>query len=163
MCAHTHHTPIVISAYSCITITHKYTYTYANCLQIGIRGSVYSKDLWKFSYDSGMRVVRRPIAAIVIFVSTATLGREHARTLTTVNHACMRVYIQMMMDEFMALTRSDGITPVIEEISRVIGGGPTYLSFDIDALDPSSAPGTGTPEVGFRPHALHDTRELTAP
>jgi agmatinase len=28
------------------------------------------------------------------------------------------------------------------------GGAPTFLSFDVDALDPSAAPGTGTPEVG---------------
>lgn len=28
-----------------------------------------------------------------------------------------------------------------------IGGGPVYLSFDIDVIDPASAPGTGTPEV----------------
>ena len=26
--------------------------------------------------------------------------------------------------------------------------GPTYLSFDIDCLDPAFAPGTGTPVVG---------------
>lgn len=31
---------------------------------------------------------------------------------------------------------------------EVVGEGPTYLSFDIDALDPAFAPGTGTPEVG---------------
>jgi agmatinase len=37
----------------------------------------------------------------------------------------------------------------IAEIARqVAGDGPTYISFDIDALDPSQAPGTGTPEVG---------------
>jgi guanidinopropionase len=35
-----------------------------------------------------------------------------------------------------------------EEARRVAGGGPTYLSFDIDSLDPSQAPGTGTPEAG---------------
>ncbi len=29
-----------------------------------------------------------------------------------------------------------------------MGKGPTYLSFDIDALDPAFAPGTGTPEIG---------------
>ncbi|MGP8231716.1 MAG: agmatinase [Methylovirgula sp.] len=33
-------------------------------------------------------------------------------------------------------------------IRSIVGGGPTYLSFDIDALDPAFAPGTGTPEVG---------------
>ena len=35
-----------------------------------------------------------------------------------------------------------------EEARRVAGDGPTYLSFDIDSLDPSQAPGTGTPEAG---------------
>ena len=30
----------------------------------------------------------------------------------------------------------------------MVGDGPTYVSFDIDSLDPAFAPGTGTPEVG---------------
>jgi agmatinase len=35
---------------------------------------------------------------------------------------------------------------------RLGDGGPVYLSFDIDVLDPASAPGTGTPEVaGLHP------------
>ena len=33
-------------------------------------------------------------------------------------------------------------------VREVIGEAPAYLSFDIDALDPAFAPGTGTPEVG---------------
>jgi agmatinase len=34
-----------------------------------------------------------------------------------------------------------------------VGEGPAYLSFDIDALDPAFAPGTGTPETaGLLPH-----------
>lgn len=33
-------------------------------------------------------------------------------------------------------------------VRQVLGDGPAYLSFDIDALDPACAPGTGTPEVG---------------
>ena len=41
-----------------------------------------------------------------------------------------------------------GIAAIIEKAKAVIGDGPTYLSFDIDSLDPSVAPGTGTPEVG---------------
>lgn len=36
---------------------------------------------------------------------------------------------------------------VAATIRRVVGAGPAYLSFDIDALDPSQAPGTGTPEI----------------
>ncbi len=41
-----------------------------------------------------------------------------------------------------------GIPAIIETAKAVIGDGPTYLSFDIDSLDPSFAPGTGTPEIG---------------
>ena len=75
-------------------------------IQIGIRGSVNDPDIWKFSHDSGMRVI----------------------------------YIE----EFYEL----GVKAVIEEARRVVGDGPTYVSFDVDGLDPVYAPGTGTPEVG---------------
>lgn len=37
---------------------------------------------------------------------------------------------------------------IAEHILEVTGGNRTYLSFDIDFLDPSCAPGTGTPVVG---------------
>ncbi len=37
---------------------------------------------------------------------------------------------------------------VAARIAEVVGDAPAYLSFDIDALDPAFAPGTGTPEVG---------------
>ena len=37
---------------------------------------------------------------------------------------------------------------VAARIAEVIGHTPAYLSFDIDALDPAFAPGTGTPEIG---------------
>ena len=41
-----------------------------------------------------------------------------------------------------------GMPAIIERAREIIGDGPTYLSFDIDSLDPAFAPGTGTPEVG---------------
>jgi guanidinopropionase len=41
-----------------------------------------------------------------------------------------------------------GVQAVIAETRRVVGDGPTYISFDIDCLDPAFAPGTGTPEIG---------------
>ncbi len=34
------------------------------------------------------------------------------------------------------------------EVRGVVDSGPVYLTFDIDAVDPAFAPGTGTPEVG---------------
>ncbi|HXQ67537.1 MAG TPA: agmatinase [Alphaproteobacteria bacterium] len=75
-------------------------------IQIGIRGSLYERDDWQFSYDAGMRVVA--------------------------------------IEEYFKL----GYEKVIEEARRVAGEGPTYVSFDVDGLDPVFAPGTGTPEIG---------------
>ena len=75
-------------------------------VQIGIRGSLTNPDFWKFSHDSGMRVV--------------------------------------YMEEFY----ERGPREVIEEAVQILGDGPTYISFDIDGLDPVYAPGTGTPEIG---------------
>jgi guanidinopropionase len=55
--------------------------------------------------------------------------------------AGMRV---VSMDEFERV----GTAAVIEEARKVIGEGPAYLTFDVDGLDPTYAPGTGTPEIG---------------
>jgi guanidinopropionase len=41
-----------------------------------------------------------------------------------------------------------GLPAIIAKALQVVGDGPTYLSFDIDSLDPAFAPGTGTPEIG---------------
>ncbi|AGS21940.1 agmatinase [Rhizobium etli] len=41
-----------------------------------------------------------------------------------------------------------GISAVIAKAREIVGAGPTYVSFDVDSLDPAFAPGTGTPEVG---------------
>lgn len=39
------------------------------------------------------------------------------------------------------------LAPLMAEVRAQMGSGPVYLSFDIDALDPGFAPGTGTPEI----------------
>jgi guanidinopropionase len=41
-----------------------------------------------------------------------------------------------------------GVEGVVERARAVVGDGPTYISFDVDGLDPAFAPGTGTPETG---------------
>jgi agmatinase len=41
-----------------------------------------------------------------------------------------------------------GPDAVARKICEVVADGPSYLSFDVDALDPAFAPGTGTPEIG---------------
>ena len=41
-----------------------------------------------------------------------------------------------------------GLEAVIAKARAVAGGGPVYISLDVDAIDPAYTPGTGTPEVG---------------
>jgi len=48
------------------------------------------------------------------------------------------------IEEYMDL----GVEGTLAEARRVVGDGKTYISFDVDALDPVYAPGTGTPEIG---------------
>ncbi|SVB62762.1 uncharacterized protein METZ01_LOCUS215616 [marine metagenome] len=50
----------------------------------------------------------------------------------------------VFMEEFTKL----GVDAVIHEALEVAVSGPTYLSFDVDGLDPVYTPGTGTPEIG---------------
>jgi agmatinase len=42
----------------------------------------------------------------------------------------------------------NGVDALMEKVRARVGTGPVYLSFDIDALDPAFAPGTGTPVPG---------------
>lgn len=56
--------------------------------------------------------------------------REHGITLVDIEHVATR-----------------GLESVIAQIHDV-ATGPVYMTFDIDAVDPAFAPGTGTPEVG---------------
>lgn len=50
----------------------------------------------------------------------------------------------VFIEEFATL----GVDRVIEEARKIVGDGATYISFDVDGLDPVYAPGTGTPEIG---------------
>ena len=48
------------------------------------------------------------------------------------------------IDEYYKL----GFKKTIEIIKKILKNTPTYFTFDIDGIDPTFAPGTGTPEVG---------------
>ena len=55
------------------------------------------------------------------------------------------------------------LSPLMEEVREIIGGDtPTYLTFDIDGIDPAFAPGTGTPEPAglTSPQALEIIRGM---
>jgi guanidinopropionase len=51
---------------------------------------------------------------------------------------------QVRIEELMARGPDD----VMAEAKEIVGTAPVYVSFDIDGVDPSFAPGTGTPEIG---------------
>jgi guanidinopropionase len=55
-------------------------------------------------------------------------------------HGVRIVMIEELMDR--------GPEAVMEEARSIVGQHPCYVSFDIDGIDPSQAPGTGTPEIG---------------
>ena len=44
--------------------------------------------------------------------------------------------------------RERGLAAVMAEARQIVGAAPTYVTFDIDFIDPAYAPGTGTPEIG---------------
>ncbi len=56
-----------------------------------------------------------------------------------------------------------GVKDVMAEARQIVGTGDTYVSYDIDFVDPAFAPGTGTPEVGGPNswQALQVVRELS--
>src|SRR5829696_2712099 len=49
---------------------------------------------------------------------------------------------------FMHDVRDLGIREVVRRTIEAVGPGPTYLTVDVDVLDPAFIPGTGTPEPG---------------
>ena len=55
-----------------------------------------------------------------------------------------------------------GIKDIMQEVRDIVGQAPTYCTYDIDFIDPTFAPGTGTPEVGGPNsyQALQVVREL---
>jgi agmatinase len=67
----------------------------------------------------------------------------------------VQVGIRTWNDDFLGINILDaqwvhdnGPAKAIERIKSIVGDNPTYLTFDIDCLDPAFAPGTGTPVAG---------------
>ena len=68
-------------------------------------------------------------------------GQNHMDGIEFSESHGMRV---VFMEEFAKV----GVERIVAEARRVVGDGPTYITFDVDGLDPVYTPGTGTPEVG---------------
>jgi len=83
----------------------------------------------------------------------------------------VQIGIRTWNDDFMGVRILDapwvhrnGIQATIDEVLKIVGAAPTYLTFDIDCLDPAFAPGTGTPVAGglSSAQALEIVRSLGA-
>ena len=66
---------------------------------------------------------------------------SHATNFDFARQAGVRM---IFIEELMAR----GVDDVMDEALGIVGAAPTYVSFDIDVIDPAYAPGTGTPEIG---------------
>lgn len=74
-------------------------------------------------------------------------GSENKIQLSSPNVA----YVLYILQGFRVVQAEEcwykSLAPLMAEVRAQMGSGPVYLSFDIDALDPGFAPGTGTPEI----------------
>ena len=90
---------------------------------------------FRLACDGGHIDPKRTIQIGIRGAQNTTEGWDYSR------ESGMRV---VFIEEFEDL----GVDGVLEEVRRVVGDRPAYVSFDVDGLDPVYAPGTGTPEVG---------------
>lgn len=67
----------------------------------------------------------------------------------------VQIGIRTWNDDFMGVNiidapwvHNNGAQATLDKIISIVGNRPTYLTFDIDCLDPAFAPGTGTPVPG---------------
>ena len=59
--------------------------------------------------------------------------------------------------------RELGVRETVERIRGRVGGAKTFVSFDVDFVDPAYAPGTGTPEIGASPAARRRSSSEASP
>ncbi|MFK0166976.1 agmatinase [Rhizobium sp. NPDC090279] len=104
-----------------------------------------SEELYGDRYNHGTLLTRGVQEGLIDPARTITIGlrgTRFSREDRDFNKANgMRV---IDFDEFEEMGRA----AVISEIHRVVGTQPCYITFDIDALDSSFVPGTGSPEPG---------------
>ena len=98
------------------------------------------QDTWD---DDGERIDHGTFVARAVREGVVDSGRSIQVGIRT--HAPRDCGIAILYGHEIEDMRADGIAA---RIAEQVGGGPTYLTFDIDALDPAYAPGTGTPVAG---------------
>ncbi|MFT4726200.1 MAG: guanidinopropionase [Granulosicoccus sp.] len=82
--------------------------------------------------------------------------RGHARTLDWLEPSYEYGYNVVTMKEY----RQRGAADVIEQIKEVLAGRPVYITFDLDCLDPTIAPGVSNIEAGAKGFDIDQAVEL---
>lgn len=82
--------------------------------------------------------------------------RGHARTLDWLQPSYDYGYNVVTMREF----RKRGIADVVAQIKDVMQGRPVYITFDLDCLDPTIAPGVSNIEAGEKGFDIDEAVEL---
>lgn len=97
-------------------------------------GNVHGMPLW-FALEEGSAIAEHTVQIALRDVDTAEKRILHERGV--------RAFTMTDVDRF-------GMARVMEEALRIVGADhrPLHISFDLDGIDPSEAPGTGTPVKG---------------
>ena len=127
-------------------------------MQIGIRGNPRTLDWLEPSYEYGYNVVtmkevrRRGLADVIAqtkeVLADRTAHRPSTTALSSVSSVALRAH-QRLSSSF-CLSHASGV-------SRA---GPVYITFDLDALDPTVAPGVSNLEPGEQGFLVDDAMEL---
>lgn len=89
-------------------------------------------------YDHGTMFYHAPKEGLIDPSASVQIGirTDYDRDHHAFNVICAEAANDMTPDE------------IANHVKALVGGKPTYITFDIDCLDPAFAPGTGTPVIG---------------
>ena len=106
-------------------------------------------DTWKADDEAG-RVDHGTMFYQAVKGGTVVPARSVQVGIRTVNDDPLGVNIIDAPE-----VHNSSLDDTIARIRKIVGGHKVYLTFDIDCLDPSFAPGTGTPVIGgLTPHQV---------
>lgn len=109
-------------------------------------------DTWQDHFGEpsghGTWVYEAAEAGLIDLAATTQIGIRSAGERATREYVADRGGRIFTARELRGLESESALDPVIAHVREVSRGRPTYLTLDIDCLDPAFAPGTGTPEPG---------------
>ena len=102
-----------------------------------------------YSHATAMHHAREQVEKVIIIGARAASKAEWDRAEA---------------DEGITVISPDAASNQLEWVTEQVSGTPTYLSLDVDGIDPAYAPGTGTREpFGLSPETVRSLIEAIAP